>query len=172
MRDRFQNFSLALESSNVHDTENIDDYENAKSKLESTVQTIENTVLGVRSRHTALFNILSSQNVSKSTENAARKSLLNRPLEWIEIVDDVNRNSKSKSKSSKQTVIVDDIPPSFNAIPCKPVFFDIACNFIEFPDLDERAGIKKKSLKSASSSTSNEPPSTGIVQNLFGWFSR
>ena len=36
-----------------------------------------------------------------------------------------------------------DFPPKFESVPCKPLLFDIARNFIEMPDLSKRVGEKK-----------------------------
>jgi signal recognition particle subunit SRP68 len=36
-----------------------------------------------------------------------------------------------------------DFPPKFESVPCKPLLFDIARNFISMPDLAERAEQKK-----------------------------
>ena len=35
-----------------------------------------------------------------------------------------------------------DFPPKFESVPCKPLLFDIARNFITMPDLGERAQKK------------------------------
>lgn len=37
-----------------------------------------------------------------------------------------------------------DFPPDFEAIPCKPVLFDLALSAVEFPDLSERRKTKAK----------------------------
>jgi signal recognition particle subunit SRP68 len=37
-----------------------------------------------------------------------------------------------------------DFPPDFEAIPCKPVLFDLALSAVEFPDLTERKKAKAK----------------------------
>lgn len=47
-----------------------------------------------------------------------------------------------------------DFPPELQAIPCKPVFFDLALDHIEYPDLS--AKLKSK----------------GMFQSIKGWFGR
>ena len=47
-----------------------------------------------------------------------------------------------------------DVPPSFQPIQCKPLLFDVAHNFLAFPNLDERAGIVQDKRG----------------KGLFGWF--
>ncbi|KAG9291736.1 hypothetical protein G9A89_012021 [Geosiphon pyriformis] len=53
-----------------------------------------------------------------------------------------------------------DFPPKFVPIPAKPLFFDIASNYIEYPPtLAERAGRKKQATQSR----------FGIFGKMFGW---
>ena len=158
-------------------------------------------VSGTRARHVAIYALLSSmpitddatkENNEEEEETGGdnndmdadrRWSILDRPMQWVEPVSEIENLKKSKKTTSvnslKQTLIVDEIPSGFNAIPCKPVFFDIASNYIDFPDLDYRAGLAKK--RKARGDTVDETVedgaagSTGIVgvaQNLFGWFSK
>ena len=47
-----------------------------------------------------------------------------------------------------------DFPPAFESVPCKPVFFDLAFNHIEFPNMTQF--VKKKE--------------TGVLGKLAGWF--
>lgn len=47
-----------------------------------------------------------------------------------------------------------DFPPEMQAIPCKPVFYDLALDHIEYPDLS--AKLKGK----------------GMLQSIKGWFGR
>mmetsp|Transcript_4852 Transcript_4852/g.11423 ORF Transcript_4852/g.11423 Transcript_4852/m.11423 type:complete len:372 (-) Transcript_4852:319-1434(-) len=46
------------------------------------------------------------------------------------------------------------VPPALEPVPCRPLVFDLAHNFLDFPNLDEKAGAKSE---------------TG---GLFGWFKR
>lgn len=52
------------------------------------------------------------------------------------------------------------LPPPMEAIPCKPLFFDLAFNMVEFPDLTEK--MQDPSQKSG-------PGLTGLVKGLWGW---
>jgi hypothetical protein len=106
-------------------------------------------------------------------EHQTSRSLLRNPLRWNEIVDVAVKKKGKGSAASKKTLHVADIPPVFEPIPVKPVFFDIAFNYIDYPNLDERAGIKV----AKKAATSEEVPSegsgvggiVGVAQNLFGW---
>lgn len=44
----------------------------------------------------------------------------------------------------KRTFRIADFPPSLQLVPCKPRLLDLAFDELEFPDLDERAGIEKE----------------------------
>eukprot|EP01041_Mallomonas_annulata_P006226 gene6226-12614_t len=115
-------------------------------------------------------------------------SLLSRKNEWIDITTTTNTNTtktdnintkKTKISKGKKTdkmnfgtLSVIEIPPAFTPIPCKPVFFDIAFNYIEAPDISERAGIVNSIKKSAVNKDDGAPVGglVGVAQNLFGWF--
>ncbi|XP_038211841.1 signal recognition particle subunit SRP68-like [Zerene cesonia] len=52
------------------------------------------------------------------------------------------------------------LPPPMEAVPCKPLFFDLACNFIEFPNLDDKTGVANKKQAAGI---------TGLVKGFLGW---
>jgi len=78
--------------------------------------------------------------------------------------------SKSKAKRAAEHVAkaggevvthrLGSVPPAFQAAECKPMLFNLAHNFLEFPDLDAKAGV----------APDPSPPAAG--GGLFGWFSR
>lgn len=51
-------------------------------------------------------------------------------------------------------------PPSFEPIPCKPLFFDLAVNHSTFPSLEAKVGSKATPKKSGI---------TGMISNWWGW---
>ncbi|XP_076649795.1 signal recognition particle 68 [Halictus rubicundus] len=53
------------------------------------------------------------------------------------------------------------LPPSMHPIPCKPLFFDLAFNMVEFPDLSEKLGDQAKK--------GGQAGLTGFVKGLWGW---
>lgn len=53
------------------------------------------------------------------------------------------------------------LPPSMQPIPCKPLFFDLAFNMVEFPDLSEKLGDQAKK--------GGQAGLTGFVKGLWGW---
>lgn len=50
------------------------------------------------------------------------------------------------------------LPPDFQPIPCKPLFFDLALNLVEFPSLDDKLEQKKQA-----------GGLTGFVKGFLGW---
>ncbi|CAH2037740.1 unnamed protein product, partial [Iphiclides podalirius] len=53
------------------------------------------------------------------------------------------------------------LPPAMEAVPCKPLFFDLACNFIEFPNLEDKTGAAGGKKQAAGI--------TGLVKGFLGW---
>lgn len=51
------------------------------------------------------------------------------------------------------------MPPDMQPIPCKPLFFDLASNFVEFPSLEDKIGNEKKQGSGL----------TGFVKGFLGW---
>lgn len=160
----------------------------AAEALAAEVEGLDQAASGARARHTALSALLSSlpsDNTDSDNEEDVggdmgeeerQWSILSRPLRWVEPVSAVEtrRGKKTPLEAGNKlsTIVVDEIPPGFNAVPCKPVFFDIASNYIDFPDLDHRAGLtKKRRPRGDTADGADTQTSGGIVQNLFGWFS-
>ena len=54
-------------------------------------------------------------------------------------LDVYHQDSSLTSKKPKVTAF----PPDFLPVPCKPLFFDLAMNHVEFPSLAERVEPKK-----------------------------
>ncbi|KZC13746.1 Signal recognition particle 68 kDa protein [Dufourea novaeangliae] len=53
------------------------------------------------------------------------------------------------------------LPPPMQPIPCKPLFFDLAFNMVEFPDLSAKLGDQTKK--------GGQAALTGFVKGLWGW---
>ncbi|KAJ9576728.1 hypothetical protein L9F63_025379 [Diploptera punctata] len=54
------------------------------------------------------------------------------------------------------------LPPEMRPIPCKPLFFDLAFNFVEFPSLDDK-------IEAAAGGKKGGAGLTGFVKGLWGW---
>ncbi|KAK2575110.1 hypothetical protein KPH14_008835 [Odynerus spinipes] len=53
------------------------------------------------------------------------------------------------------------LPPAMQSIPCKPLFFDLAFNMVEFPDLSDKLGDQAKK--------GGQAGLTGFVKGIWGW---
>ncbi|XP_067006030.1 signal recognition particle subunit SRP68 [Anabrus simplex] len=54
------------------------------------------------------------------------------------------------------------LPPEMKPIPCKPLFFDLAFNFVEFPSLEDK-------LEASAAGGKKAAGLTGFVKGLMGW---
>lgn len=62
-----------------------------------------------------------------------------------------------------------DFPPSLQLLPCKPRLLDLAFEELEFPDLDERAGIEKKSLEDEEAKAAAVASRSTGISGWVGW---
>lgn len=56
--------------------------------------------------------------------------------------DRMDQYIEDKSLTSKHPNLV-SFPPDFEPIPCRPLFFDLALNSVDFPSLDDKVEQKK-----------------------------
>ncbi|GLE04321.1 hypothetical protein PINS_up013236 [Pythium insidiosum] len=57
------------------------------------------------------------------------------------------------------------LPPSFQAVPSKPILFDMAFNELEFPDISERTKTEEEKKAEAAAAAAQ-----GASGGFFGWF--
>lgn len=88
----------------------------------------------------------------KVSGEAKTKSLLERQDDYV-------------AGTAKGLYEVVKLPPSFQAVPCKPLLFDVAFNELEMPDITERT--KTEEEKQAEAEAAKQASSSG---GLFGWF--
>ncbi|CAK8697291.1 unnamed protein product [Clavelina lepadiformis] len=62
--------------------------------------------------------------------------------------------------NSKVPKLTSAFPPSFEPVPCKPLFFDLALNHVTFPSLDSKLAQKPGQQKAGLS---------GLLSNIWGW---
>ncbi|XP_063824826.1 signal recognition particle subunit SRP68 [Ostrinia nubilalis] len=74
----------------------------------------------------------------------------------VERLDEYREDTQVLTKNPN----VFKLPPPMEAIPCKPLFFDLACNFVEFPNLDDKTGADGKKQGAGL---------TGLVKGFLGW---
>lgn len=77
----------------------------------------------------------------------------------LERLDEFTEDSQILTKNPNLVTL----PPAMEPIPCKPLFFDLAHNLIEFPDLSDKIESQQNKPKAGGSGMS------GFVKGLFGW---
>lgn len=77
----------------------------------------------------------------------------------IDRLDEFTEDSQILTKNPNLV----NLPPSMEPISCKPLFFDLAHNLLEFPDLTDKIESQQAKPKAGSSGMS------GFVKGLFGW---
>lgn len=85
-----------------------------------------------------------------------QKSLKSKPLfeRLSHYVEDQQLNSKNPN--------VFKLTPDMEPIPCKPLFFDLALNFVEFPSLEDK-------IDSSANKQSKQQGISGFVKGFLGW---
>lgn len=85
-----------------------------------------------------------------------QKSLKSKPLvdRLSHYVEDQQLNSKNPN--------VFKITPDIEPIPCKPLFFDLALNFVELPSLDDKVDSPVKNKQ-------QQQGISGFVKGFLGW---
>ncbi|CAG0878865.1 unnamed protein product [Darwinula stevensoni] len=98
------------------------------------------------------YSIAGDENVSQRVENLGVDA--SKPL--IDRMDYYYEDSKLLTKNPNLV----KFPPDFQPIPCKPLFFDLALNHIQFPSLEDKLEAPKEGSKTGIS---------GFVRGLWGW---
>lgn len=87
---------------------------------------------------------------------AKQKSLKTKPLfdRLAHYFEDQQLNSKNPN--------VFKMTPDIEPIPCKPLFFDLALNFVEMPSLEDK-------VEPASANKAKQQGISGFVKGFLGW---
>lgn len=120
---------------------------NLKEKLEKLIATIDGCKFSAHA-YSVLESDASEDSISTSKSQKSSKPLFERLSQYKE---DQQLNTKNPN--------VYKITPEMQPIPCKPLFFDLALNFVEFPSLDDK--LESPGKKGASIS--------GFVKGFLGW---
>jgi len=153
----------------------------ARFRVDSSL--LETRIGGAKCRLTALLHLTSTSTLSKGSSLSQEGTVVvgspSNINEWIEVTP--LEAAESVQKIDDKRIVVKatkvdfgcpriiGIPPSFAPIPCKPVLFDVAYNFIQAPELGVRAGL----ITDVAKIGSGKAVTGGIVgaaQSLFGWF--
>jgi len=71
----------------------------------------------------------------------------------------------SEVTASKTPTFSKSFPPAFQPIPCKPIYFDLALNHVEFPSLDDKLPGRQQDQKGGNGIS-------GFISNIWGWGSK
>ncbi|XP_014241253.1 signal recognition particle subunit SRP68 [Cimex lectularius] len=77
----------------------------------------------------------------------------------VALVDRLDEYLEDPKLATKQANII-KLPPEMQPIPCKPLYFDVAMNYLSFPSLEDK--LEKKTNQGQSSLTS-------FVKGIWGW---
>lgn len=75
----------------------------------------------------------------------------------VDRLDEFHDNAQYLTKNPN----VVPLPPPLEPIPAKPLFYDLALNFVDFPNLDHK--LEDAQQKSGAAGIS------GLVKGLWGW---
>lgn len=120
-----------------------------KSQLENLKKEIEGCKFSAHA-----YSVLEGEEIQEESSPKgprSRKPLAERLGEYRE---DPSLTSKSPN--------VYRLPPDMKPIPCKPLFFDLALNWAEFPSLEDK-------IESGSKKGQNNAGLTGFVKGFLGW---
>jgi len=106
---------------------------NLDKNLKAKCQELQQNVNGLQQSAHAL-SIIGSQ---ESSDLPEKKSINNKAL--VDRLEEYYEDGQLRSKN----VNITSFPPDFQPIPCKPLFFDLALNHVELPDLEDRLEQRK-----------------------------
>lgn len=70
----------------------------------------------------------------------------------------------------KKVYRITDFPPSLRLVPCKPRLLDLAFDELEFPDIDDRAGVEKEVKVEGAADGKGAAASAGTgISGWVGW---
>lgn len=121
---------------------------NLEEDLKKLIKTIEGSKFSAHA-----YSVLEDDN-QEETVLYGKSQKLTKPLfeRLSQYKEDPQLNSRNPN--------VYKITPEMEAIPCKPLFFDLALNFVEFPNLEDK--IESTAKKGGAGIS-------GFVKGLWGW---
>ncbi|XP_013401526.2 signal recognition particle subunit SRP68-like [Lingula anatina] len=118
------------------------------ARLQSLEQQVNSAKYECQASSILNMGDLTDQMSAVSVRDIAKKPLIERLDEYV---DDPGLRSKKPNLVS--------FPPDFQPVPCKPLYFDLALNHVEFPDLEHKLEQQKQQKKGI----------TGMVSGWFSW---
>lgn len=151
---RFREALAMLERCNTYTTESL------KSKLDDK-QLLEKLKILKKDIESCKFEVHADSVLEDDEDDEEVKYSSGKPYKdkkpLVDRLDEYREDSQVLTKNPN----IYKLPPSMEAVPCKPLFFDLACNFIEFPNLDDKTGAADSKKQGAGL--------TGLVKGFLGW---
>ncbi|XP_013199691.1 signal recognition particle subunit SRP68 [Amyelois transitella] len=150
---RFREALAMLERCNTYTTESLSSKLNDKllvEKLQTLKKDIESCKFEVHAD-----SVLEDEEDDENKYSSGKPHKDKKPL--VDRLDEYREDTQVLTKNPN----IYKLPPPMEAIPCKPLFFDLACNFIEFPNLDDKTGAADGKKQGAGL--------TGLVKGFLGW---
>ena len=87
------------------------------------------------------------------------------------LVDRLETYFEDLTVTNKNQATLVSLPPPLQAIPCKPVLFDLALNHLTFPSLDEKVQSRRLASSTGTERTQEQQQAgvTGLFKGLFSW---
>lgn len=133
--------------------------------LQEFIKDLGTELAGAQSRATAQSFLHTSKQADAVRKNLEQLQLQDKPSRKKTLLE---RQDDFHAGSAKGLHEIVRLPPDFQAVPCKPILFDVAFNELEFPDIMERT--KTEEEKAAEAAAAKEQGSASGGGGFFGWF--
>jgi signal recognition particle subunit SRP68 len=137
--------------------------------LQEFIKDLGVELTGAQSRTTAQSFLHTSKQAESMRKNLEKLKLQDggKPVRRKSLLE---RQDEFNGGTAKSNFDIVRLPPDFQAVPCKPILFDIAFNELEFPDISQR--MKTDEEKAAEAAAAAADQSGGAGGGFFGWFGR
>ncbi|CAH1725702.1 signal recognition particle subunit SRP68 [Aphis gossypii] len=139
-------------------------YERALNHISSVINQVDDDL---KTRLSDLVNTIESskycahaQSVLEQDNEEELDSLKNAKLQKLPLTKRLDEYYEDSSVLGKDPNVI-KVPPEMEEIPCKPLFFDVALNFVQLP------AFKKQ--QQPASDPANKEGISGFVKGLWGW---
>uniref|UniRef100_A0A1B6CIN9 Signal recognition particle subunit SRP68 n=1 Tax=Clastoptera arizonana TaxID=38151 RepID=A0A1B6CIN9_9HEMI len=124
-----------------------------KTKLNSLIEDVD----GARYSSLAYAVLEEDDGENNASQIQTNKAFKGKKVPLFERLDEYKED---QALTTKQPNVI-KLPPEMEPIPCKPLFFDLALNLVEFPSLEDKLEVSGKKT--------NPAGLTGFVKGLWGW---
>ncbi|KAL1453236.1 hypothetical protein WDU94_007396 [Cyamophila willieti] len=134
------------------------------AKLRSELTTLEGEIDA--NKYSALaYSVLGTEETSGGEQTVAGSKTGTGKLKKVPLAERLGEYYEDPSLSTRSPNII-RLPPDMQPIPCKPLFFDLAQNQLEYPALEDKLDAKNKASVAAGQQGAGI---SGFVKGLWGW---